>query len=75
MTKYERPEPGKITTSTLLVDICTTCGCAISDVGLCSWECPEDGSIRKIVIRAKYERTDKFIGDEQVELKKRRGFK
>ena len=69
--KPKRPEPGKVTTREIRVKVCKSCGYAVDDTGLCSGDCDFDaehhaGEMTRpgTYFHAVYERTDKFIRDE-----------
>ncbi len=66
MQTLPRPAPGTVTTNTIRVAICGTCGRVIQGP-LCSYGCPEDGGPHPHKFHAVYERTEKFLRDESSE--------
>lgn len=63
----DRPVPGTITTREIRVEVCSHCGYAMSDTGLCADDCPLDGEPRtaKDFFIAVYKRADEFLRDEK----------
>jgi hypothetical protein len=66
MKMRPRPTPGETTERELSVDVCGECGYAI-DMSMCDYDCKYDGDTnRPVIIRARYKRTDVFLGDKIV---------
>lgn len=65
--KPKRPEVGKVVTQTVRIKVCKGCHCVVDDTGLCNYGCGFDGEghPKGTYFMAVYERTDKFLGDEE----------
>ncbi len=67
MPKRNRPIPGSVTVREIRIAVCTSCGCALDDIGYCDPDCTLDGEYRSTPGRcfyAVYKRTEEFLRDE-----------
>lgn len=64
LTPSPRPVVGAVTTTVVERKVCSACGYLVN-IGLCSFACPNDGDHNggKTYVLARYEMTEKFLGD------------
>lgn len=61
-----RPDIGIVNTFEKKFEICRTCGCII-DLGLCNFECPQDGDEHPDAIIAVYQVTEILLREEDLD--------